>query len=389
MGIGLAFTGIGMLAVAMFAGGKEELAARLPAAVLIAALWAVAAIRDAGWVVTLCALAAFVLTPLALAPQRRFTGMIAGALGYLGGFAAAFRWVGRGRRPGRTGGGAGTGRTALVIVVTVVLLLVFGGLFAAADRNFAGLITDLAPDMDPIEIFLRLTLAVILFALVLLWALTALMRPSFDPEVPARPRTLSRFEIGVPLGSLNLLFAVFIAMQLRTYFGGEDYVMETAGLTFAEYARQGFWQLSVVAVLTLAVIAIAAWFGPRRQRSDRWTLRILLGGLCAMSLVVVASAALRMSVYFDTFGLTRLRMWVFTVEIWLAILFVLVLVCCWKLRATWLPRGFSARAPWCCSGWRRSTRTDSSPRTTSTGSRTPESSTSPTSRASRPTPCPH
>lgn len=338
VGIGLALTGIGMLAVAMFAGGREDLAVRLPSAVLIAALWAVAAIRDAGWVVTLCAVAALLLTPLALAPQRRFTGMFAGALGYFGGLAAAIGWAGRGR-PVRKVGGAGAGRTVMVILVTAVLLLVFGGLFAAADRNFADLLANLSPDTDPVDVFLRLVLAVVLFGLLLLWAFTALMRPDFDPEEPARPRTLSRFEIGVPLGSLNLLFAVFIAMQLRTYFGGEDYVMETAGLTFAEYARQGFWQLSVVAVLALAVIAIAAWFGPRRKRTDRWTLRLLLGGLCAMSLVVVASAALRMSVYFDMFGLTRMRMWVFTVEIWLAILFVLVLVCCWKLRASWLPRG--------------------------------------------------
>ncbi|WP_100444560.1 DUF4153 domain-containing protein [Glycomyces xiaoerkulensis] len=339
VGIGLAATGIATVALPLAAAGRERLAARLPGAVLIGALWSVAAIRDAGWIVSLCAVTALLLTPLALAPQRRFTGTLAAVLGHLEGLPGAFRWANRGRRKDKR---RDMGRKAWVVVITIGLLAVFGGLFAAADRNFAGLMFSLAPDADPAAFILRLMLAAALFPLVLLWVYTAVVRPDYDPEEPPRPRTVSRFEIGLPLGALNLLFAVFIAMQIRTYFGGTEYVMETAGLTFAEYARRGFWQLGVVAVLTLVVIAVAAALAPRRERGDRWAVRLLLGALCAMSLVVVASATYRMSVYFETFGLTRLRLWVFTVELWLAVLFVLVLVCCWKLRAGWLPRGILA-----------------------------------------------
>jgi hypothetical protein len=130
----------------------------------------------------------------------------------------------------------------------------------------------------------------------------------------------------------------FIAVQLRVFLGGEAYVMETAGLTFAEYARKGFWQLSFVAALALAVIAVAAWLAPKRSKQDRWAARVLLGTLCVLSMVVIASALYRMYTYAETYGLTRMRVWIFTVELWLAVLFALVIVCCWKLRAGWLPR---------------------------------------------------
>ena len=59
VGIGLALTGIAMVAVPLAAGSREDLVPRLPGAVLVAALWSVAAIRDAGWVVFLCSFAAF------------------------------------------------------------------------------------------------------------------------------------------------------------------------------------------------------------------------------------------------------------------------------------------------------------------------------------------
>ncbi|WP_051326348.1 DUF4153 domain-containing protein [Glycomyces tenuis] len=336
VGIGLALTGVATVALPMVASGREALAVRVPGAVLVAGLWAVAAVRDAGWIVGLCAITALLLTPLVLAPPSRFSGIALAAFGYLGGLAGAFRWANRGyRHPDQEGNAM---RNLRVITITVGLLVVFGGLFAAADSNFAAIAANLIPETNLPSLFWRTVLTCLLFGLVLLWTYTAVARPRFDPEYPTEPRPASRFELAVPLGALNLLFAAFIALQARVLYGGDEYVMETAGLTMAEYARSGFWQLSVVAVLALAVIGVAAWKAPRRTRADRWVTRILLGGLCVMSLAIVASAMLRMSRYFESFGLTRLRLWVFTVEIWLAILFALVLVCCWKLRATWLPR---------------------------------------------------
>lgn len=341
VGIGMSLFGIAMVAVPLAVSG-EDLRPRLPGAILVAALWSVAAIRDAGWVVALCTLAAFALTPLVLAPQKRIGGtVIAVCLGWLEGLAESFKWAGRGRRA-KDDTGPGTMRMAWTAGVTVALLLVFGGLFAAADSTFADLVARLLPDLDPVEVFLRLMLAVILFGLLLVWTYAAVARPRWDGDEEREHRTVSRFELAVPLGALNLLFAVFIAVQLRVYFGGEEYVLETSGLTFADYARRGFWELSAVAVLSLAVIAIAAWLAPKRAKEDRWTVRVLLGLLALMSMAVVVSATYRMYTYTETYGLTRLRIWIFTVEFWLAVLFALVLVGCWKLRADWLPRAVLA-----------------------------------------------
>nr|BFF27026.1 hypothetical protein GCM10025732_49910 [Glycomyces mayteni] len=341
VGIGLALTGIALVAVPLLTSGGDLLP-RLPGAVLVALLWSVAAVRDAGWVVALCALAAFALTPLALAPQRRIGGTaLAMCMAWLEGIAESFKWARRGAAE-RDSRNPGTVRVAWTAGITVALLLVFGGLFAAADSTFADLVARLLPDLNPVEVFLRLLLAAILVPLVLVWAYAAAARPSWDAEGESEHRVVSRFELAIPLGALNLLFAVFIAVQLRVYFGGEAYVMDTAGLTFAEYARHGFWQLSVVAVLSLGLIAVAAWLAPKRARADRMTVRVLLGLLSLMSMAVVASATYRMFTYTETYGLTRLRIWIFTVEFWLAVLFALVLVGCWKLRAAWLPRAVLA-----------------------------------------------
>ncbi|MEU5152876.1 DUF4153 domain-containing protein [Glycomyces sp. NPDC021274] len=347
VGIGLSLTGIALLAVPLAAGDRADLVPRLPGAVLVAALYSVAAIRDAGWVVFLCTAAAVLLTPLVLTPQRRFSGTaITVFMGWLEGLAEAFRWAKRGRRAkdGRSDERNAAGmRNLWVALITAALLVVFGGLFAAADSTFADLVVKLLPEVSAAEVILRLLFAAFLFPLGLLWVYTAVAKPNYDSTRPeGEHRTVSRFELSVPLGALNLLFVAFIAVQLRVFLGGEAYVLETNGLTFAEYARRGFWQLSFVSALSLVVIAVAAWLAPKRSYADRWTARILLGTLCALSMVVVASALYRMYTYAETYGLTRMRVWIFTVELWLAVLFALVIVCCWKLRAAWLPRAVLA-----------------------------------------------
>ena len=58
----------------------------------------------------------------------------------------------------------------------------------------------------------------------------------------------------MPLGVLDALFLAFVAVQATVLFGGHAHVLETEGLTYAEYARQGFWQLLWVSALTLLVL---------------------------------------------------------------------------------------------------------------------------------------
>ena len=113
---------------------------------------------------------------------------------------------------------------------------------------------------------------------------------------------------------------------------------ETAGLTYAQYAREGFAQLVVVTALTLVVVAVAARRAPRETARDRLMSRVALGVLCLGTLGVVASALRRMDLYVDAFGLTRLRVFVTVVEIALAAVFVLVLVAGIRWRGPWLPR---------------------------------------------------
>ncbi|TDD07449.1 DUF4153 domain-containing protein, partial [Nonomuraea diastatica] len=215
--------------------------------------------------------------------------------------------------------------TLAALGITAVLLAVFGLLFASADAVFAAYLERVttAPDWAesaPLRIFLFVLFAVLLAAVVLV-----ALRPVNDPVGPQKKFRVSRSIWLVPLTAVNLLFASFVAVQITALFGGDAWVLRTAGLTYAEYARQGFFQLVVVSVFVLGIVAVAGGL-LRAERRERWLLAGLLGMLCGLTMVVLVSALHRMNLYTDAYGLSRLRLSVQATVWWLGALFALVLL---------------------------------------------------------------
>jgi hypothetical protein len=147
-----------------------------------------------------------------------------------------------------------------------------------------------------------------------------------------------RFEWLAPVLVVTGVFAAFLVAQATVVFGGHDYLQRTTGLTYADYVHQGFGQLTVATALTLLVIWAAARKAPKETSGDRAWLRGSLGVLCALTLVVVASALHRMDLYQEAYGFTRLRLLVDAFEAWLGLLVLAVLASGVALRAWWLPR---------------------------------------------------
>ncbi|WP_305787308.1 DUF4153 domain-containing protein [Symbioplanes lichenis] len=327
-------------------------------AVATVLLIAVGTVRAAGWLFVLCLLAAVLTGALAVAggPTSRSLARV-----LLLAVCALFRavpWVGRGvltdrpsgpaadnepgvQSPGDSGRGSGGLRVGVTVAVSLALLVVFGGLFASADAAFAGLLEDVVPNVDAVTV-VRWVFVFVVAGGVLGGAAYLRAAPPTDGRSVRVRRRVRRLEWAMPLSLLVVLFAVFVGVQLTVLFGGAQHVLVTEGLTYAEYARGGFWQLLVITGLTLLVLAGAARWAPRDTRADRVLIRVVLGALAVLTLVIVASALHRMDLYADTYGLTRLRVLVMLCEAWLGAVFLMILGAGVRLRAAWLPRAVVA-----------------------------------------------
>jgi hypothetical protein len=99
-------------------------------------------------------------------------------------------------------------------------------------------------------------------------------------------------------------------------------VLATAGLTYAEYARTGFFQLLAVAVITLGVLLLLRAATNLASPGQRATFTTLAEVAVALTLVVVVVAVRRLNLYEDAFGLTMLRLYSELFSYWIGAVFL-------------------------------------------------------------------
>jgi hypothetical protein len=203
-------------------------------------------------------------------------------------------------------------RLGMALIVAIVLVLIFTLMLRNADPLFKAYVS--FPDIRTDVIFSHVAIPVVFAWIVGGW----LRRAIYSDTATARnydgtdlnsdatdngngngelPIALGAIEVGVVLGALALLFIVFVAVQVGWLFGGAGLVVRTTGLTYAEYARQGFFELTAVAALVLAVLLGVHAFIRSTDGGTLTLFRRLAGVLVLLTAAIIVSAAARIHLY--------------------------------------------------------------------------------------------
>lgn len=188
----------------------------------------------------------------------------------------------------------------LGVMLCVPLLAIVVLLLSDADSVFGGYFQNMISAVQTADGAIVLWTAVrFLAGTLMLCSLCCFMGLASAPE--EKPETPSRAHAAMPatvLGALAAVYLLFAYVQFRYLF----FAAGAPAQGYAQYARSGFFQLVAVAFLTLMVVlpCVCRWPGSRAVRG-------LAGLVTLLTLVILVSAAWRMALYVQAFGLTILR----------------------------------------------------------------------------------
>ncbi|MCL2841288.1 MAG: DUF4173 domain-containing protein [Defluviitaleaceae bacterium] len=132
--------------------------------------------------------------------------------------------------------------------------------------------------------------------------------------------TIDKIISVIALGSVISVYVMFCIVQFTFLFARAGL---PAGMTYAEYARQGFAQTVVVCALNLLIFGIFLRFGV----GDK-LMKMLLIGLLVLTGIMLFSGGVRLWLYIDAFGMTWLRL----ISAWFILYIAAVIaLCCTKL----------------------------------------------------------
>ena len=217
-------------------------------------------------------------------------------------------------------GAAGRTRATLVgLAAAAPIAALFGGLLMEADPVFGYLMGSmLGTGLDRL---LGHGASILLWSWIGAGTLRLLLLRAPELRAGATPGRCSLAEVGTVLLVLDLLFLAFVAVQFRYLFGGAPLIHALAALSYAEYARQGFFQLVAVAALSLPLLLGADRTLGRRDPASLRRFRLLAAVMLVLLNVMLASALWRMRLDTAEYGLTELRFYTTAFMGWLVLVF--------------------------------------------------------------------
>jgi len=196
-------------------------------------------------------------------------------------------------------------------LITVPLVIILVALLASADPIISwgtDRITSWLPDWSfpPRLVFFLFLLALTLGANALGIRQFALRLPQF-PTAPVRV-SIGMTEQRMVLWSAAVILWLFVALQV-SYFVHPPPASLGTGVTFAEFARRGFGELSFAVTIVGAIIIILEYARPADLTPrDRATLRRLDFALLIALELILVMAFRRVLLYEDAYGFTEARL---------------------------------------------------------------------------------
>jgi hypothetical protein len=212
------------------------------------------------------------------------------------------------------------------IVIALPIVAIFASLLASADAVFSDQLGEF------IKFFRIENLPQYIFRLAYILAGAYLLAGVFlhatsrskDEKLIGEDKPLVKpflgfTETAIVLGSVVALFAAFVVIQFRYFFGGQANI-NLAGFTYSEYARRGFGELMAVAFFSLLMILGLGVVARREDDNERRIYSGLNAAIVVLVMVMLVSAYQRLLLYEAVYGFSRLRTYTHVLLIWIGIL---------------------------------------------------------------------
>lgn len=158
-------------------------------------------------------------------------------------------------------------------------------------------------------------------------------------DSPLRPHKFH--ELSVILGSVVILFSLYIAVQFRYLFSAvSEQDLELIGiqsLTYREYVRKGFFELLAASSIASLLIVYVLQILYKLQNKQKKITQLLILTLTFLTGLILLSAARRLNLYSEAHGLTRARIFGMLGLFWLSSLLVIFFVQVFaRIRQKWI-----------------------------------------------------
>lgn len=229
-------------------------------------------------------------------------------------------------------------KVLLGLIISAPLLLFITGLLMSADAVFEKVMLRLP------GIFLQLNVIEIAFRFLFILIVAFMFFGIFQVLQKETKKTFSdnpkiKRESGIDsitaitiLALMNGIYLLFVVIQFKYFFSNGL----ITGMTYAEYARRGFFELIIILLINWTILIGFLKLVKETTEVPKLIMKILNSLLIVMSAVMLFSAYQRLSLYESAYGFTVARLIAHGFMLFLIVIFAYTLIRVWIERISLL-----------------------------------------------------
>ena len=121
------------------------------------------------------------------------------------------------------------------------------------------------------------------------------------------------------------LYVVFFVSQWQYYISGFTGVLPET-FSYAQYARQGFFELCAVSVINLVIIIAISTLIKRKKDGSPIVLKVVTTIFCLCTLILISTAVSKLVMYIEYYGLTPMRIYAMWLMILIGLAFLIIAI---------------------------------------------------------------
>lgn len=215
----------------------------------------------------------------------------------------------------------------LTVIVAALLADADAGIESILDNIAVSLYTNLRGPLIP-QIILTFPAALIIFGMLRADAkqkLYPLPSDHYYYEKLSYLKKLNNLGVYAAVTPICLLYLMYVISQAN-YFLSAFSGKVPGNMLYSEYARRGFFELCVIAVINLCVILFMLTFSKKSGSGSTPALKAYTVIICAFTVFIISTALAKMLLYIGKYGLTRLRLYTSWFMVLLAVVFIVLAV---------------------------------------------------------------
>ncbi len=128
------------------------------------------------------------------------------------------------------------------------------------------------------------------------------------------------------LSAISVCYLLYLFSQLAYFFSAFEGFLPNADITYAEYARKGFFEMCAIAVINLVIVFSALLLAKKQNGKVCHGIKGIATFISLFTLMIIATAISKMVLYIGNYGMTVLRVTTSAFMLFLSIVFISVIL---------------------------------------------------------------